>query len=264
MAKSKTIQKAGTLFNKVKYWAVYIGVGFIGLFYFLKFILPPSKEYLSGIFVGFVTIGFYVIIWVLFDIHKQVKEKPDKRVILQTGWDAFPKLIELIKGPKKNRQNVKIFALTLNTVWNNLKSFLQSGEYTNIDIKLLQVDLELEGLESIHSGWKEEAERNWQEINNYIRDNSDALTRMRISIQVKRYKHGPCIHGYMVNDKNLFFSHCIWKVGTGERVELVGDPSFYEHFDNREDEKQRPYFELFDNWFNHFFCDKKEKEVKSN
>jgi hypothetical protein len=257
MEKNQIIKVAGQIFDKVKVGFIFLAALFIPVVYY-----SHLYEY-KGILVWYATAWLFLFLLIIFDIHKQVREKPNHRIILESGWKVFPKLLELMKGPKRDRQNIKIIALTLASVWPQIRDILRDNNYRNIDIKLLQLDPDLTDLDSIHLGWRKEVTQIHEHIENYLNSNKDDLEKRNITIEVKRYKHGPCIHGYLVNDKNLFFSLCKWETKSGGRIELEGHPNFYEHFDNREDEKQRPYFELFDNWFNHFFCDKEEKEVKS-
>jgi hypothetical protein len=149
---------------------------------------------------------------------------------------------------KKRKNTIDVFALTLNTAWNNIKLFLDDKDYRNTDINLLMVDPKLEGLEDIHSGWKDEAERIYKDIEHYIVNKEENLQARKIQIRVKKYKYGPCIHGYCINEKYLYFSLCRWDSTYG----LVGDPCQYEYFDNPNDPQQQPYFKWWNNWINKF------------
>jgi len=250
MSINKIIKIAGEVLDKTKIVVFFLAVLLIPVVYYLH--LYKNRD----ILVWFVFAWLFVTINILFDIHKQVKEKPERRVILKTGNEALPKVVELLRAGKKRQQNVKIFAMTLATVWPRIKEMLEKEDYRNVDIELLQVDPELERLQYINRKWETESKYIHSDIQDYKESNKDTLSEKKISIKVERYKYGPCIHGYLVNNDNLFLSLCQWKKRDG-RIELEGHPFFYEHFDNRKDEKQRQYFELFDNWFNHFFTDEK-------
>lgn len=264
MSIGKVLKKVEKIYDTLKVVFLVSAILLIPLFYY-------SGLYKNlGFFIWLATAWLLLVLNILLDIQKQVKEKPDRRVILETGDDALPKMLELIKSRKRNRQHVRIFAITLASVWPRLKDILRNTDYSNLDIKLLQVDPILEGMEDTNPKWRGEAKYIFEDIQGFVESNSVELINRNISIKVKRYKYGPCIHGYLISEEykllgktkigreNCFFSLCGWQSKVSGVIELEGSPNFYEEYNNRNDKTQRLYFDVFENWFNHFFEDSKE------
>lgn len=236
------------IYESAKRHFVYIILFLILLYFYTPLKLIKSFYYAAAI------ASLFIMIKVIFDIEDKISQTKKVKEIFNNVHEIFPIMEKTIaeEVTKNGELDLKILGLTLFTAWPWVKMNLienQKIRIKSIYLQMLLMDPVGLNIGQVGESWKIQADANLREIDWYLRKNKETLQERKVYIEVNKYDYIPTIHGFIVNDKHLFISFCIW-----DNNILTGADMPYQYFKrDPEDTLSLRYFYLFNNWFNHLW-----------
>lgn len=163
----------------------------------------------------------------------------------------WPELEGLLTGTVPPQKQIANIALDMEITWRFLHDHLLAAQHrTDVTCRCLFLDYKSAVTRRMSSRTVSvaTAKNREQEMREFCRRNSRNLTSRKIRFECRAYSALPFLHGFMIDQKQLFISFCAVRDGR-----LVGAPNPYLFFERpstvAEDVGAGHLFEVFDTWF---------------
>src|SRR6266446_108964 len=143
------------------------------------------------------------------------------------------------------RRRIDLLGITLFTAWSNVQIYLQDSRFSDFEITFSCVTPEfIEQSGVIPNEWAAESRQRIAEIHQFLLRKRVDLAARNIVVKLFTYAHLPAIHGFRVENDEIFCSFIHWEGRT------VAKPfQFYEHFPAANRSLRAEFYRaLFDNW----------------
>jgi hypothetical protein len=147
----------------------------------------------------------------------------------------------------QRRRRVDVIGLTLFSAWPHLCGILENRSNSSwlVTVQCMDPDFADHSL-GVSDSWKKTLRAQIYNIETYLEQSDQSLKERDIEVKLVKYCFLPALHGFRIDERDLFISFCQWN----DRLHLRDPYQFYEHF-AADDHSQRAteYRQLFDNWF---------------
>ena len=186
----------------------------------------------------------------IHDLHIKVQRYAPKGVA--TVWKDIEKFLAVRGAVPHKFENI---ALDMELTWGWLREeVLEDPDRHNMSLRILFIDHRSKRLAKLKSESVslEVARAREREMRAYFAGDVSHLRRRNVNITIAAYDEVPIVHGFLVNDKQLFISVCGIKDGR-----LLGSPNPYLVFEKptvREKDRAGHHFcQVFRGWFDHYW-----------
>jgi len=238
-------------------WRKLIASILIILVVVLQLILNPITQIIQ--IVAVILLGLLVL-QLLFEIL----EKPtglDRPRQFNDYYQAQPVMKDYLENHLKREPTLSIcwldtsFEHALTFISNVLKPILHDNRKNALKIELTMLDPSWPDIERVNSTWTSLGKSNSESLKVFMEVYKEVLTNKGWSIDITLYRHLPNWQGFLINDRYLFLSTCIWKNG------ILSDDNPYELYEAGDRFGGNEKIEQFKSWFGH--CQREIQEASS-
>jgi hypothetical protein len=151
---------------------------------------------------------------------------------------------------RKREIHIRALGMSMGHAWQflvgTLLPILLDNNKQRVILEIAMLDSNWSELPKINPDWISRSAANLKEINRFIEDNKEKLTKKGWSIKVYTYDYVPNWHGILLDEDILFLSSCFW---TGKK--LSGGENQYELITPTEGASEQFKIRQFKSWFDY-------------